>query len=340
MFALTGVVFPAGAQDHKFQDPRHEGFALSYCGAGGITCGEPVAARFCRSQGFQSVREWTVKPGLDFSSSTIRLDDGGICRGAHCDAFGSITCAAEGVQGRTLALPNLGGQGRGTLITTDRRTTEAVVEAVEYQLLIPGCDQREPGVFLCETALDFQHCRTLLGGGRVQTCRAGLAFDGGFADAEAAEPGTYELGLESTAEVVVEYGRRGEGRVRGEARYSVSFASPAQKNGMWCLQRDRYVYHLTGPKGGLATIDDTADCDVPVAGSFEPHEDHVLQAYDLCEAFGAWGDELEQPMELLVASLFTVGSANPAFVSANRGSTKIIASYLNLKAPMRVHCKD
>lgn len=333
----VGIAAPATAQQvQTFANPTHEGFAVSYCDANGSVCGEQPATRWCVSQGFQYARDWAAARGDEVSEATVRLDDGSVCQGAQCEAFGSITC---GGGGKTYRLPALGAAGRATLIAPNRRAAETEFQAVEFDVLIPGCHQREPGVFLCENVHDYQYCRSLLHEGRVSGCRAGLAFDGAFAEPVAAAPDAYDLELRSSSEITVEQGRRGQGRVKGEARFKVTFAPPSQR-GMWCLQRDRYVYYPTGPKGGLSEIAGTADCDEPIEGSFAPHEDDVFQAYDLCEAFEAWGEELEQPSELLVAALFSVGSAHPAFASANASGTKIIAPYLTIAAPTKVKCKD
>lgn len=327
---------PAGAQVRTFANPTHEGFAVSYCTADRSVCGEQLATEWCRSQGFEYARDWTSTPGVDVQTATVQLGDGSICRGAQCEAFGSITCGREG---RTFRMPTLGPAGRVTLISPDQRTEESAVEAIEYDVLIPGCYQREPGVFLCETVHDYQHCRTLLHAGNVFGCRAGLAFDGGFAEPVAASPDNYELNLKSSGEITVERGQRGAGRIKGDARFKLSFAPPDEP-GMRCLQRDRYIYYPTGPKGGLAEIGDTAACDAPIEGRFAPHEDDLYQAYDLCESFDAWGDELDQPSELLVAALFNLG-ARPSIPNArSESATRIIASYLTIRAPTTVTCKD
>ena len=99
-------------------------------------------------------------PGVDFTSTTVRLDDGVICRGAQCEAFASITCAMETPAFR---MPTLGSSVHTTVLEPGLRDVEAAIEPAEFQVLIPGCHQREPGVFLCETVLEYQHCRTLMG---------------------------------------------------------------------------------------------------------------------------------------------------------------------------------
>ena len=211
---------------------------------------------------------------------------------------------------------------------------------VEVQLLVPGCHQWEPGILMCETVHEYQHCRTLLRDGKVLGCRAGLAFDGAFAQPRAASPGTYELSLRSRVSATVRQNERGEGRLKGEARYEVVFDTPSSGTaGGACLQRDRYIYHPTGPMGGLSTIDDTADCDQPIEGRFAPNEDDLLRAYDYCEARNAWGSKIEIATDLMVAGLFHFTSTTAAEMLGH-GSSTIIAPYITLSAPMIVDCKD
>ena len=333
--AAAGFAVSASAQVRTFSNPAHDGLPLSYCVAAGEVCGAKVATDWCRAQGFDHATDWSAAPGVDVTSTTVRLDDGWICRGAQCESFASITCATEA---QTFRMPTLGPSARATVLEPGLRDVEAAVEPTEYRLLIPGCHQREPGVFLCETVHEYQHCRTLMGMGKVFGCRAGLAFDGGFAEPIAADPDAYEIDVRSNAEMVVTHGRRGEAKVRGDAQVEVTFSLPAAGEGTWCLQRDRYVYYPTGPKGGLGDIDDVDECDAPITATVAPHEDDVLQAYDMCDAFAAWGGEIEQPLEILVAALFHVGSGSPTFAKDGAG-TRIVAPYVTVRAPMKVSCE-
>jgi hypothetical protein len=334
--AASALAGPAAGQTQTFPNPTQDGFPLDYCMAGGGVCGEDVAMSWCRAQGYEYASEWAAVAGSDVGSATIRLDDGAICRGAQCDAFGSITCGKEG---RTYRMPTLGAAARATVIAPNRAQAVAEVAPTDYKVLIPGCHEREPGMYLCETDYEYQHCRTLMKSGKVYGCRAGLAFADGFAKPIAAASDAYSLELRSSAAVTVEKGQRGEGKIKGDVRFEVSFALPKLDASVWCLQRERYLYHPTGPKGGIADIDDTQDCDVPITGSFAPHEDDLLQAYDLCDSFAAWGSELEQPIELLVAALYQVGSASPTFRSEHGAST-VVAPYTTIRAPMKISCKD
>jgi hypothetical protein len=329
----AGFAVPAAGQMRTFANPTREGLPIAYCNAGETICGADVATSWCRAQSYDEATDWAAT-GAD---ATIRLDDGSLCRDAQCEAFASITCRSEG---RTYRLPTLGAMARSTVIAPSQRDVEAEIASVEYRMLIPGCQQREPGVFLCETVHEYQHCRTLMSAGKVFSCRAGLAFDGAFAEPIAAGPDAYALELRSTATMIVNQGQRGQGKVKGDARFELTFAVPSLGEPTWCLQRDRYIYFPTGPKGGLSEIDDTADCGAPITGSIAPHEDDLLQAYDTCDAFAAWGSELEQPIELLAAALFHIHSASPAFAQKYGSSEHIVAPYLTIRAPMQVRCDE
>jgi hypothetical protein len=330
--ATASFALSADAQVRTFASPAHDGLPLSYCVAAGEVCGAKVATEWCHTQGFDHATDWSAAPGVDVTSATVRLDDGWICRGAQCESFASITCADEA---QTFRMPTLGPSARTVVLEPGLRDVETPTEPAEYRLLIPGCHQREPGVFLCETVHEYQHCRTLMGAGKVFGCRAGLAFDGGFAEPIAAEPDDYELGVRSNAEMVVTQGRRGEAKVRGDARVEVTFAMPHLEAGDRCLQRDRYIYYPTGPKGGSSEIDDVNECDAAIVASVAPHEDDALQAYDMCDAFAAWGGEIEQPLELLVAALFNVDSSG----TFSDAGTRIVAPYVTVRAPMKVSCE-
>ena len=328
----AGFAASASAQVRTFANPAHDGLPLSYCAAAGEVCGAKVATDWCNTQGFDQATDWAALPGVDFTSTTVRLDDGWVCRGAQCEAFASITCAMETPAFR---MPTLGSSVHTTVLEPGLRDIEAAIEPAEFGVLIPGCHQREPGVFLCETVLEYQHCRTLMGEGKVFGCRAGLAFDGGFAEPVAAEAGDYELDVRSNAEMVVTHGQRGEAKVRGNARVEVTFGLPPLEAGDRCLQRDRYVYYPTGPKGGLGEIDDIDECGAPIQATVVPNEDDALQAYDMCDVFAAWGGEIEQPIELLVAALFHVDSS----ATFSDAGSRIVAPYVTVRAPMKVSCQ-
>lgn len=314
----------------------YQGYRLDYCQEFGRVCGERVATQWCREQGFEYASDWAIDRDLGGAQPTMRLDDESVCQGHQCDAFTDITCGREG---RSFRLPDLGAVTRATVITPDRTGTAPMLMPVEVKLLVPGCHQWEPGVLLCESVHDYQHCRTLLGDGKVLGCRAGLAFEGAFAQPYPAAPETYEVSLRSRVSARVQRGRRGEGRLRGEARYRVKLDVPERGRAAGtCLQRDRYVYRPTGPQGGLSSIGETAGCDDFIEGSFSAHEDDLFHAYDVCDARDAWGSKVEIATELMVAGLFHFASLTAADF-ASRDTSSIVAPFLTLRAPVSVDCR-
>lgn len=335
---LLSVAAPSHAQVRTFRAPQHQGYRLDYCQAFGQVCGARVATQWCRGQGYEYASDWAIDRNIGEHQPTMPIDADRVCRGAQCDAFAEITCGREG---RSLRLPNLGSATRATVITPDFRGTAPAITSVEMQLLVPGCYQTEPGILLCGTVHEYQHCRTLFAAGKVLGCRAGLAFEGAFATPVAATDGSYELDVRSRASIAVSEGSRGQGRFRGNANFSVRFAVPAESAlAETCLQRDRYIYYPSGPQGGLSAIDETDECGQPIEGSFEPHEDDLLRAYDLCTARQAWGSEIEDSIELLVAGLYHLSPATAADGIAAAGATRIVAPYLTVRAPLSINCRD
>jgi hypothetical protein len=325
---------PLRAETRTFQNPLHQGYRLDYCQAFGRACGESVATRWCRGQGYEHASDWAIDRGIGDLLPTMSIDADRACHDGQCDGFASISCSRDG---HSVRLPNLGAAMQSTVITPDRRGASPPISPVEVQVLVPGCYQIEPGVLLCGTVHDYQHCRTLLAAGKVLGCRAGLAFDGAFAEPVAAAADSYDIRMSSRAKVTVTEGQRGKGRLRGEAQYRVSFALPVEATAATCLQRDRYVYFPTGPMGGLAEIGETGDCAEPLQGKFAPHEDDLLRAYDLCAAHSAWGTSLDDSIELLVAGLYSLSAA--AGTDASPASVRIVAPYVTVRAPLAITCK-
>ena len=335
---LLLAVAPSHAEVRTYRSPQHQGFRLDYCQAFGQVCGERVATLWCQGQGYEYASDWAIDRNIGDRLPTMTIDTDRVCRENQCDGFATITCGREG---RSFRLPNLGSATRGTLITPDRRSTAPAIMTVEVELLVPGCNQTEPGILLCGTVHEYQHCRTLFAAGKVLGCRAGLAFEGAFASPYAAAEGSYELDLRSRASARVSRGRRGEGRLRGDADFSVSFALPVDPAlTETCLQRDRYVYYPTGPQGGLAQIGETAECAQAIEGSIEPHEDDLLRAYDLCDARQAWGSKIDGSIELLVAGLYHLSPATAADGPGAVASSRIVAPYLTIRAPLSINCRD
>lgn len=240
----------------------------------------------------------------------------------------------------TFTMPTLGSAAKATVLAPDLRSEAGALEASEYRVLIPGCMQQEPGVFICKSILEYQHCRTLMIARLVFSCRAGLAFDGGFAEPRMAEESDYTLELESNATVRVTLGDRGMGQIRGKARLALALEPPADVEDASCLQRDSYVYYPTGPDGGTAVFGEPQDCDATIEHEFEANEDDLIRAYDLCESFAAWGSEIDDSIDILIAGLFQMRSASPEFSARHEGGRAVIAPYVHVEAPLGIDCRD
>lgn len=324
-----GGASAALADVRTFDHPMANGVPLAYCNDAGTVCGAEVA------------RQWCVNAGYEGASNWILLEDAGAVsarsRRSSERGFRSITCSRDGTTFRT---PTLGSLTRSTVITPNRRSVVTALDPIEYRITVPGCHQNRPGVLLCESVPDFQHCRSLFRAGKVFGCRAGVAFASGFAHPVAAVEGSYDLELRSSAEATVRSERRGKGKLRGDAQFTIAFATPVPARNEICLQRDRYLYYPTGPMGGMAGIEATDACDEPISGTFEPHEDDLLQAYDACNASGAWGGSITGEIEILVAGLYHIARVDE---SGQPKSTtmpaKVEARYLTVRAPLSIRCE-
>ena len=324
------VAAKASAEVRTFESPMLRGKPLTFCSTDGTICGADFAQRWCIDQGYEQVSNWTLMDNAGVISSPSN-------RANNRNGFRTISCTREGSSFRG---PRLGAMGRSTVIAPDRRTANMVVAPVQYQVALPGCSQREPGVFLCETIHDYQVCRSLHRAGQVYGCRAGVAFASGFAKPISVNVNQTEVTVDSNAVATVHLDRRGRGKLRGEVEFELLLPIPQVSQEKLCLQRDRYVYYPTGPMGGMSGIEQTDSCDEPLRGEFEPHEDDLLRAYDMCAAENAWGHTIEQPIEVLVAGLFHFVDADIA--GTIKGATAvpdILAPYTTVTAPMRVKCE-
>lgn len=235
----------------------------------------------------------------------------------------------------------LGAAGENTLLTTGRQVTEVVLEGSAEQVTVPGCRQVAPGRMLCGMLQDYQHCRTLLVSSMVDSCRIEVAFSSGAIEPRAAEPGTYELTVESGARVRINQKQRGFGQARGNASVELLFDLPAESAPpAWCLQRSQYLYFATGPDGGLPEIEDAEPCDKPLTFSFKAHSDDMTRAWDLCETFAAWGEEVEDSMEIMAAAVFHIRSSAPEFNARYPDGAATIARYVTVTAPLTIECRS
>ena len=235
----------------------------------------------------------------------------------------------------------LGGAGQSTVLAPTRQATGVVLEASAEQVSVPGCRQVAPRRLLCGMLQDYHHCRTLLISSMVDSCRIEVAFSSGAIEARAAEPDSYELTVESSARVLINREERGFGQARGSASVELRFDLPTESAPpAWCLQRDQYLYFATGPEGGLPEIKDSEPCDTPLTFSFRAHNDDFTRAWDLCETFAAWGEDLEDSIEILAAAVFHIRSSAPEFGARYPGGAATIAPYVTVTAPLTIECRS
>lgn len=240
-----------------------------------------------------------------------------------------------------VGMPALGGDGRATVVSRDLRSTGVQLETADYEVLVPGCLPTEPGVLECQTRHEYQHCRTLMFSRMVHSCRAGSPFAGGFADPRPADPDEYTLVVESSARVRVTRGNRGFAQPRGSARVELMLAAPDDDfPGAWCVERSTMLFSATGREGGVADIDDAEACDAPIEFTFRANDDDALRAYDTCNVFAAWGDTLEDSIDILVAGLFEIRSSNPDFATRYEDGVAFIAPWVTVEAPLTITCDD
>jgi hypothetical protein len=239
------------------------------------------------------------------------------------------------------ATPALGGAGRVTLLSPSRRATEVALGTSSSRVPVPGCDAAAPGVLRCGTINEYQHCRTLMISAMVDSCRIEMPFVGLPVEARPASPGSYQLTVESDARVRIVRGERAFSQVRGKADALLQLELPAEARApAWCVQRDRFQYSMTGSGAGVPDIGDSADCAEPIEIRFTANDDDALRAYDRCEIADAWGEELEDTIEIFVAGLFHIRSASPAFAARYPGGEAVVAEYVTVTAPFEIDCRD
>lgn len=333
--AIAGVLFvsAAGAQSRTFENPLQEGVPVDYCGAAAGSCGEQVATAWCEARGYENATDWAARAGVDAASRSVRLDDGSVCQGAACESFAAITCSGAKA---AITAPRLGADGRATVIAPGQRATEVSLDQDDLELLMPGCVQRVSGVFVCDSIIEYEHCRSLMISRMVFSCRIEMPFAGESVEPHAAQAGEYRLQVDSDAEVRVNRGSRGFGQVKGKAEVELAFPWPQGSDDVACIERVSRIYWMTGPEGGTAESGEAEPCDEPITFSFEPHKDDLMRAYDLCDSFAAWGDGLQDSIDVLAAGLFAVGSS--ASAPPRRGA--VFAPFVIVEAPLAIDCRD
>ncbi len=338
LLMVAGVPADAEAEERTFHNPSAEGYRLDYCSTTGRDCGERIATEWCVTRGYEYASEWSVDSNIGDLQPTVRIDSRTVCRDRQCDGFSAITCGREVEK---FNLPDLGTHTRSTVFTRDGRQAAPTVARNEVTLVVPGCSQLEPGELLCQTLEHYNDCRDLLQQGYGLRCLVELDLDQAVANLVEAQSGGFDLSLSGRPKVTVTQGDRGEGKIRGTARYRVNFEIPGLGEVTErCVQRDQYEYHQTGPAAGIATITPTDNCREPLKGRFSPNDDDLLYAYDLCEVERAWGSEIASTSELIVASVFHLSAATASAANGDRNESLTVAPYLSIAAPIEIVCDN
>jgi hypothetical protein len=253
----------------------------------------------------------------------------------RCDPAAN-TCAGAG--GRATAM---GPAGQATVLPAGRGAPGVVVDGSAELVSVPGCTRFSEGTMLCGMLQDYQHCRTLMISAMVESCRIEVAFASGVIDPREAAAGSYELSVESNARVRINREEKGFGQMRGTASVELTFDLPVEATPpAWCLQRSQYLYYSTGPKAGLPEIEDAEPCDVPLTFNFKAHADDLMRAWNLCETFAAWDEDLEDSIEVLAAAVFHIRSSAPEFAARYPEGAATIAPYTMVKAPLTIECRS
>ncbi|MGI9259723.1 MAG: hypothetical protein ACR2QQ_12890 [Gammaproteobacteria bacterium] len=328
----------AAAEERTFHNPSAEGYRVDFCSTSGRNCGERIATEWCVTRGFEYASAWEVDSNIGDLQPTFRMDSQTVCRDRQCDGFTEITCGREIEQ---FSVPDLGIYTRSTVFTPDGRQAAPTVATNEVTLVVPGCTQYEPGELLCQTLDNYDHCRGLLQEGYGLRCHAALNLDESVPNLEEAQSGSFDLSLRGRPTVTVSQGLRGEGKIRGTARYRVDLEIPDHDEGLEsCVQRDHYEYHQTGPDAGVSAISPADDCRESLEGRFSPNEDDLLYAYDVCEVERAWGREVESTSDLIVASVFHFSAATASADDRAPNKSRTVAPYLSISAPIEIVCDN
>ena len=110
----------------RVEYPRLEAGRVAYCVAGGTTCGQPVADRFCRETFGASSYAGTASEDTEFAGAEPTVDlDGNPCNGSGCRAFRGITCRSPELLGQMLAQRAEDGDGDAVPSDVDNCPYEA-----------------------------------------------------------------------------------------------------------------------------------------------------------------------------------------------------------------------
>lgn len=72
--------------------PKYNGHRVDVCKVWGMECGQPAADEWCRRNGKQRARSYSIQENIGATEPTIVIGSGQLCKDSYCDAFSRIAC--------------------------------------------------------------------------------------------------------------------------------------------------------------------------------------------------------------------------------------------------------
>jgi len=89
---LFSISLPAISDVEEFIQPQLDGMRLDWCLTNGSDCGEPVAYKWCISNGYSKPILWEKDKEIGEQTPTIMLNSRDTCYNKNCDGFSTIIC--------------------------------------------------------------------------------------------------------------------------------------------------------------------------------------------------------------------------------------------------------
>ena len=86
------VSFSAASDVEEFIQPKIDGVRLDWCLTPGADCGEPVAYKWCISNGYSKPILWEKDKDIGELTPTTMLNSRDTCYSNKCDGFNTIIC--------------------------------------------------------------------------------------------------------------------------------------------------------------------------------------------------------------------------------------------------------
>lgn len=89
---LFSFSFSALSDVEEFIQPQIDGMRLDWCLTFGSDCGEPVAYKWCISNGYSKPIFWEKAKSIGEHTPTTMLNSRDTCYNKSCDGFSTIVC--------------------------------------------------------------------------------------------------------------------------------------------------------------------------------------------------------------------------------------------------------